>query len=115
MSGGYFRFLQQWIDDPSFGRITVTEDHVRKSKIYKKLEYVSMTKIDLYTMFRADTWPAGKAHADKLMKKAQKTRNPDFPNDSTMVLHRVLAKYADGKIESNEHSEGIFCFDAQHF
>ena len=41
------------------------------------------------------------------MKSAKKVKNPDFPNDASMVLYRVLERLVDGHEKIDEHDQGF--------
>jgi hypothetical protein len=63
--------------------------------------------MDLMVHFRGFDHPEGKAHVDKLIDGAKKSKfHPSFPKDPEMKLYRVLGSLVDGVRASSRHERG---------
>jgi hypothetical protein len=102
-----FKFLQEWVKDTTFGQMKIVERNVHGQDQYLDTQFAWVTRVDLMVHFRGFENPEGKAHVDKLIAGAKKSKfHPLFPKDTDMKLHRVLGSLVDGVRASSRHERG---------
>ena len=101
---GKFSFLQEWVSDPQFGRVSLSEIRIQKTKTYQDTQYVWMTRADLYTKYSGWTSQEGKEHAEYLMSCASHTKkHPEkkHAKKKHMRLYKILGSLLEGKKKSD--------------
>jgi hypothetical protein len=93
-AAGTFTFLKAWVEDPSFGTLTVEERHRRASETFSKVSYEWVTMADLLTRYHAH--PDREGYVEKLIRAARTKAHPQHPRDPEMKLYRVLQKMSEG-------------------
>ena len=106
---GKFEFLQNWARDTSGGSITVTETHEQTTEEAEDLQYVWLTKWDLYQAKNAFKHPEMRLYCDKLMAsaKSRKHTDPKFRNDLDMRLFKVLGALVDSTRTGSKRSNAM--------
>ena len=64
--------MKEFVVDPTCCTMTYTEKHVVESVQYQTTEYVWLTKVELYILYKAYAFEDGTTYADKIIAAAKK-------------------------------------------
>ena len=103
-----FMFMKEFVVYPTCCSMTYEEKHVVESIQWQTTEYVWLTKIELYIMYKAYAFEEGKVYADKLIAASKKPKkHPQFPKDPGMFMYRVLKSLVEGKSMQRRQSSSL--------
>ena len=102
-----FKFLKEWVSDPSWGSMQLTEEHYRLGLQYRDTRYVWTTKIELHSKFHAWTVPEAKRYCDTLIDGAKSKPHPIHKKDNQFRLYRILATILEGSRDEAGSKTGV--------
>jgi hypothetical protein len=102
-----FSFLKEWVADPRFGRVTVTESRRQITTNHKSTDYGWYTRGDVYARYSGWASDEAKEYCEKLIKGAgrwEKHPEKQHRKDKTMRVYRMLKSVVEG-IRKENHGD----------